>query len=476
SKDPNQAVSGTFSYAISCGCPVITTPIPHALEALQNNAGVSIDFSNSDHLAKEVINLLGNESLRKQISSHGLHYMASSAWQNSALAHAVLFKQLSQLKIKLHYKLPPVELNHVKNLTTKFGIIQFCKLNEPDLESGYTLDDNARALITLCQHYELTLNKPDLAYIRVYLDFIGYCIEKDGGFKNYVSAEKYFTSQNETVNLADAGGRALWALGYTLYVSVALPIEITLKAKELFDQAIQQVDKIHSTRAMAFIIKGLYYANAREKTAHYSALIKTLANRLVQMYRHEATNEWQWFENYLTYGNSVLPEALLCAWMDSGTVLYRDVAVATFDFLLSKTLPGKTLQLISNNGWLHKGEDDKRCRKGGEQPIDAAYTILALERFYRLLKNNDYKQKMEIAFEWFLGNNHLNQVIYNPCTGGCYDGLEEKSVNLNQGAESTLSYLMARLTIEKSRRHGLLNKSKSYIRTQNGSGLNALHL
>lgn len=450
SKDPNQAVSGTFSYALSCGCPVVTTPIPHALEALQNNAGVSIGFSNSHDLSKEVINLLNNEPLRKEISSHGLHYMSSSAWQNSALAHANLFKKLSHLKIKLMYKLPSIKLDHLKKMTTSFGIIQFCKLNEPDLESGYTLDDNARALIAMCQHYELTLNKSDLSYISVYLDFIGYCMDKNGRFKNYVSNEKHFTSQNESVNLADAGGRALWALGYTMYVSKNLPFEIKEKASYLFNLAIQQVDKVHSTRAMAFIIKSLYYANAKQKIKSYSVLITTFANRLVQMYKHETSANWHWFENYLTYGNSVIPEALLCAWLDSGKPEYRDIAIITFDFLLLKTMPNKSLQLISNKGWLHKGEESLRCDKGGEQPIDAAYTVMALDRFYRILKNYHYKQKMKIAFDWFLGLNHLNQTIYNPCTGGCYDGVEESSVNLNQGAESTISYLMARLTIEKS--------------------------
>jgi hypothetical protein len=170
------------------------------------------------------------------------------------------------------------------------------------------------------------------------------------------------------------------------------------------------------------------------------------------MYRHESTPRWQWFENYVTYGNSVLPEALLCAWQESGVSHYRQIATTTFNFLLSKTIAGKSLRLISNKGWMHKGEENLRCTKGGEQPIDAAYTVMALDRFYNVTKNTSYLHKMTVAFEWFLGNNQLNQIIYNPCTGGCYDGLEESSVNLNQGAESTLSYLMARLTMEKHRK------------------------
>jgi hypothetical protein len=95
---------------------------------------------------------------------------------------------------------------------------------------------------------------------------------------------------------------------------------------------------------------------------------------------------------------------------------------------------------------LQKGEVAGRF---GEQPIDVAYTIMTLGKFYDVFKDQDYRQKMVTAFNWFLGKNRLQQIIYNPCTGGCYDGLEESHVNLNQGAESTLSYLMARCTIDK---------------------------
>jgi hypothetical protein len=164
------------------------------------------------------------------------------------------------------------------------------------------------------------------------------------------------------------------------------------------------------------------------------------------MYKHESEADWRWFESYLTYANSVLPEAMLCAWLETGEQIYKDVAKASFDFLLSCTFNTQGIKVISNRGWMQKGKEPDHF---GEQPIDVAYTVLALSRFYDVFKDEDYLRKMETAFDWFLGNNHLHQIIYNPCTGGCYDGLEENDVNLNQGAESTVSYLMARLTIEK---------------------------
>src|SRR4029079_136506 len=152
-----------------------------------------------------------------------------------------------------------------------------------------------------------------------------------------------------------------------------------------------------------------------------------------------------------TYANSLLPEAMLCAWLVTGESIYKEIARTSFDFLLSKIFVTNSIKVISNKSWLYK-EEIAPITMGGEQPIDVAYTILALKKFYDVFKDEDYKKKMEAAFNWFLGNNHLHQVIYNPCTGGCYDGLEENNVNLNQGAESTVSYLMARLTVEKSSR------------------------
>jgi hypothetical protein len=247
-------------------------------------------------------------------------------------------------------------------------------------------------------------------------------------------------------------------------MSDLLPDELIKDAALTMQKSLLNVNKIHSTRAMAFVIKGLYYRNTKNKSIRGVSLIRQLANRLVQMYKHETDNEWQWFESYLTYANSILPEALLCAWLATGDSVYKEVARSSFDFLLSKTFQENNIKVISNKGWLHKGGGPVQIINGGEQPIDVAYTILALSKFYDEFKDEEYLDKMETSFNWFLGANHLHQVIYNPCTGGCYDGLEENYVNLNQGAESTVSYLMARLTVENS-----LNSKSENISAFTGS-------
>lgn len=446
SKDPNQAVSGTFSYAMSCGCAIVSTPIPHAKEMLADGSGLTFDFGDSKQLAEAVNLLIYDIGLRKNIVMNGLHKIIHTAWENAAVAHAVLFQKVSGGKMELHYKNPKLNLDHIKKMTTEFGMLQFSKLNRPDPNSGYTLDDNARALIALCQDYKLTRDIEDLKYISIYLNFISYCISEDGKFKNYVDINQNFTPQNNIVNLEDSSGRAIWALGYLISLTPMLPSNFSKKAEALFRKAMLQTEKMHSTRAMAFIIKGLYYFNRQIKDLDNLIYIKIFADRLVQMYKHESSKDWKWFESYLTYANSVLPEALLCAYAVTNKEEYKEIAKDSFDFLLENTFSENSIKVISNKSWHFKGEEKHNF---GEQPIDVAYTILALRKFHDIFKEEEYLNKMEIAFNWFLGNNHLKQIVYNPCTGGCFDGLEETHVNLNQGAESTLSYFMARLTIAR---------------------------
>jgi len=314
SKDPNQAVSGTFAYALSCGCPIVSTPIPHAKEILNHKTGISIDFENSAQLAQAVNNLLENDIFRTQCSLNAQHTMAQTAWENSAISHARLFRKTSQHNISLDYKFPPINLKHIQKMTTDFGIIQFSKVNQPDIETGYTLDDNARALVAYCQHFQYSNDKNDLAYIQLYFDFIKHCLQPDHTFLNYVNEEKEFTSQNNETNLDDAQGRAIWALGFLLSLEPVLPRKLILEGKHVFFKALTHAKSIYSTRSISFIIKGLYYFSLNNTSIKVQNLIVELSDRLVQMYRHEADADWRWFESYLTYGNIIMPEAVLCAF------------------------------------------------------------------------------------------------------------------------------------------------------------------
>jgi len=260
-----------------------------------------------------------------------------------------------------------------------------------------------------------------------------------------VDKDKQFTRQNSETNLEDANGRAIWALGYILSRKQLIPSEMAEIAEELIKISAQHTKKMFSSRAMAFSIKGLYYYNLENQYPSTTGLIEILADRLAAMYEHESGDNWNWFESYLTYANSILPEAMLFAWLSIKKPCYLTIAKQSFNFLLSQTFKKNEIKVISNKSWFSK--TGKR-EYYGEQPIDVSYTILTLHAFYNTFKDEEYLNKLKIAFDWFLGNNHLHRIIYNPCTGGCYDGLEEHQVNLNQGAESTVSYLMARIVTE----------------------------
>lgn len=444
SSDPNQAVSGTFVYALSCGCPIIATPIPHALELLSDDSGIIFDFKNSKQLSEAANHLLADEKLRTKMKLVGLQKTAATAWENVAIAYAYLFQKTGRVENELIYSLPPIDTSHIRRMSRQWGIIQFSKGNRPDSSTGYTLDDTARALMAMCQMVATGQGKVKERDVKTYLNFIRYCQQPDGSFLNYVDKNGIFTSQNEEVGLDDSNGRAVCALGYFISCAGHFPAPWKEEAENVLKRTLQQFDRIESPRSIAFMLKGFYYYSRECPSAQTDACIWLLANKLTKIYSRTAEVNWQWFEPYLTYDNAILPEAMLLAHLAIGREEYKKIAYESFEFLLKKVFVGNRIQVVSNQGWMHKG---KSSHGFGEQPVDVAGMVIALKTFYRFFKEEKYLRMQKDAFSWFLGNNHLHQIVYNPATGGCYDGLEEKNINLNQGAESTVCYLMARLSL-----------------------------
>ncbi|WP_437918788.1 glycosyltransferase [Sphingobacterium sp. LRF_L2] len=440
SKDPWQAVSGTFSYALSTGCPIVSTPIPHALEVLNADMGIMIDFDAPLQLASAVNQILDDTKQLETIRHINLRNMVTTSWQNVAVAHVDIFENLVGGQRDIIYSFPPINLDHIFRMTTDIGLVQFAHICSPNLESGYTLDDNARALIAMLHHYKLFESYEDLAVIDKYLCFIARCLQEDGTFLNYVDKFGNFLAKNQEENLEDANGRAIWALGELLGMSDILPEALTKLASDLTERSSVNFLRYNSPRAMAFIIKGL----SCSKKADYDKYVEVFADRLAAMFNHESREEWNWYESYLTYANSAIPEAMLCAYEVTGKSTYKIIAYKSFDFLLERIVRVDGIRVISNKGWAYRDKPLNNAL-GGEQPIDVAYTIIALDRFYRESDNYRYRELLNVAFDWFLGRNNIRQIVYNPITGGCFDGLEENAVNINQGAESTVSYLMARL-------------------------------
>ncbi|QEC51434.1 glycosyltransferase involved in cell wall biosynthesis [Anseongella ginsenosidimutans] len=446
SKDPNQAVSGTFVYAMGSGCPIVSTPFLQARETLNENTGILVDFNDAAQLAAAAIRLLSDEPRRHNMSMNTYHATRDSIWENVAISYAHLFTELAGHSTPPRPSLPPVLTNHFRRLTDDTGMVQFAKICTPDLDSGYTLDDNARAMIAMCMHYRLKPVIKTLAAIRKYLDFILFCQQPGGKFLNYVDKEKQFTAQNKTVNLDDANTRAVWSLGILLSCQHLLPYSVVGPAEKALLSTLEWIGKLESPRAIAFSIKGLsFYLSSFKNPAAVELVIK-LGNRLQDKYNETKAKDWNWYEKYLTYANAVLPEAMLYAYLHSGKKEHHDTATESLQFLCDRVFTENYMKVISN-----KGEYTiNKASEFGEQSIDVCYTILALDLFYKTTGDKQYLEDMKMAFSWYLGNNHLHQIMYNPVSGGCFDGLEETHVNQNQGAESTVCYLIARLTMEES--------------------------
>jgi len=446
SKDPNQAVSGTFSYAMSCACPIVASKIPHTKEVLTEDSGILVDIGDEEQFADAAIKLLSDENLREEMGKSAFRKTRASSWENIAIAHINTYKKLIDDSTEIKFTYPSIELAHVKKMTTELGIIQFSKISIPDLSTGYTLDDNARALVALCMHYKLTEDKDDLPYILIYLDFIERCQQPKGNFINYVDEHnREHIEQNAEVNLEDSNARGIWALGTVVSIGKILPDAIAKKAAKCLLNSLKWAETIQSPRSIGFATKGLYLYHSAIPNLYVAAIINKLNAKLLSNYEISASKDWKWFEDYLTYGNGILPESMLFAYLVTNKPIYKKVALESLDFLISKTYKGDNFKVISNNGWYHR---DSEPQEYGEQPIDVAYMIQTLNSFYTAFKTPEYKRQMKIAFNWFLGKNHLNQIMYNPVSGGGYDGLEKDNVNLNQGAESTVCYLTSRLIME----------------------------
>ncbi|MGZ3864499.1 MAG: hypothetical protein ACXVPN_16405 [Bacteroidia bacterium] len=324
--------------------------------------------------------------------------------------------------VTLSYASPELNFTYFKNLTSDFGIRQFSSDNSNACGPGYTLEDNAIALIIQCNRFEKGRNEQDIAYIKTYFDFIQHCLQSEGYFLNYVDDKGAFTKQNDSCNLADINGKAIWALGRLISISSVLPRELVESAEAIMKQVLYKINTMFSKRAMAYSIKGLYYYNLEKKSGEVNAIIKGMANRLEQMYKRSSEKNWQWFEGYIEPGDCVLPEALLYAYAATGEPVYRDISRPAFDFMLSHTFN-------KNNIPLNFYPADKMPTH--LHTTELSHLILALGSFYSEFQEQEYLIKMQNAF-------NLLTTIRPAITGA----------DLVPSTAETINYLHAGLMLE----------------------------
>ena len=437
--DSEQSVSGTLAYALGCGRAVVSTPTQFAQYILTKKNGILVNFRDSESLGHSLNLLLSDKKLLQSMHKNAYQSTRHMTWSNVAAAYFRLYKKYADLRTE-EWKFPEIKLDHLVRLTDDFGIFQHARYNLPAKRFGYSLDDVARALIVCTKHYRMNRGEEMLQLIRIYLRFMQFAQRTDGSFANIIS---YQGHRDDTVE-DDVQGRALWALGYTVSCDF-LPEKIRDEAEILLKRALKHTLKIRPPRATAFTMIGLYFYLQHNRQKRLHMLFKKLADRQVALYRSYSSPDWQWFEHKLTYSNSKLPESLFYAYALTRTNEYLEVAEKTLAFLKAITFRENHYSPIGEAGWYHK---DKKRAHFDQQPEDTASMVETKIVAYKITKDAQHLRDAREAFQWFLGRNHLQQVVYDEITGGCHDGLGRNTLNLNQGAESTISYLMARLAFE----------------------------
>ncbi len=442
-QDPNQIVSGTLAYAFGAGKPVIATPSLYAKELLEEGKlGFLVDFKDYKEIGIALDKLLGNPSLMEKIGKKAYENSRNMLWQNVATEYLKAFKNIMEVSEHIGlYKFPRIKMKHMTNLTDNVGIIEHAKHSIPDRSTGYTLDDNARALIVSVKHYNKFRSEQSLKLIQTYLSFIYYMQKKDGTFHNRLSYDKKFLDE---IGSEDSFGRALCAAAAVISSKVGEQIKAT--AKFIFDNAVKRIYELNSIRPKAYCIAGLYDYYSVYKADDIIEKTRYLADKLVEAYESNSVGDWKWFENSITYSNGSIPEALFYAYELIKDEKYLKIAEESLAFLTSLVKIDNKLVLIGHNGWYNKGEERAFY---DQQPVDASSMVQAYVAAYLVTGKQEYFENAAISYNWFLGRNSINQVVYDESTGGCYDGLLPGCVNLNQGSESTICHLLARLSLEE---------------------------
>jgi hypothetical protein len=333
--------------------------------------------------------------------------------------------------------LPEPSLEHLNRLTDDTGLFQHARYTVPYREEGYCTDDNARAVIVTAKYCARYHDKQALQLLDRYLAFILHSQNINGSIKNLMNFDRTW---RKTDPGNDALGRVLWALG-TVLANPPAPSYIPI-AREYFENSAVYVEK-QSPRGKAYSILGMgEYLKQFPEADNLKGWMEMAADSIADQYENNNSPDWQWFEAALTYDNAVLP----CALFIAGTVLenkYLDVAEQSCRFLLENIFNGSYFSFIGCEGWYKR--DGERAQFD-QQPIEAASTCLMLKAAYEATEDDKFLTLQRKAFQWFLGENDLNIPLYDSKTKGCSDGLMSEGANPNQGAESTLSFLLSLLT------------------------------
>lgn len=447
-----QITSGTLTYAMGSGCVVVSTPYWHAAELLTGNKGCLFDFKDDHGLAKVLNELFDKPELMQTIQQKALKYGQGIIWPKIGEKYLELAERLIYEPIEAEPQteteidpsiLPPFSLSHIKRLTDDTGIIQHAKFGIPNLKEGYCLDDNARALLMVSMAYKQKKNQEALDLMAIYLSYIHYMQNDDGTFRNFLSFNRNFLDE---VGSEDSFGRTIWSLGYLMQNAPNDAFYQT--ARLIFFDAVPNFEKIKSIRGIANTMIGIsYYLKSNPGDLDIKMRLVRMTNVLVAHFEQNKSEDWAWFESLLAYDNGILPLALLHASPILENKKAKEIALESMNFLTTHTLKDGYLSVIGNRQWFVKNEERSIY---AQQPIDAMAMVLMYYQAFVLTGKRMYLKKLFTSYRWFLGENDLRLSLYDFETKGCCDGFEEHGVNRNQGAESSLAYLISHLTVLKA--------------------------
>jgi glycosyltransferase involved in cell wall biosynthesis len=444
-----QITSGTLSYAVGTGAAVISTPYWHAQELLADGRGRLFEFNNFNQLAQILLELLDKPDVLKSLRKKAYAYGRNITWPKIGNKYVKAAEKIvAEKPVKVVQKetiidplmLPEFSLAHIRRMTDWTGIIQHAKYGIPNLKEGYCLDDNARALLMVLMAYRQKKDPIALELLPVYLSYIHYMQNKDGTFRNFLSFKRDYLDE---VGSEDSFGRAVWALGYLLGNS---PNDAYYQSgRMIFFEASPNFEKLQSLRGIANTIIGIcYYLMLNKSDESMTEVLRKLTFRIIDQYDVESSSEWKWFEPILCYDNAILPLSLFYASEFIKEEKVLNTAIDSMNFLISINLKDGYLSLIGNQKWYRRGGDRANF---AQQPVDAMAMVLMFYQAFIATRDKQYLNYMYTSFMWFLGENDLRMNLYDFETNGCCDGIEEYGINRNQGAESSLAYLISHLRI-----------------------------
>lgn len=443
-----QIVSGTLSYAIGAGNAIISTPYWYAKELLAEGRGQLINFGDSSALTSALLDLLENKSKLKSMRDKTYKYGRQMRWEKVAESYIVVFRRIKEMSAKkstpfqpssLRLREPLFDLAHLKRLTDDTGLIQHAKYIVPDRHTGYCLDDNARALMLCAWAFYILQNDDAKELISTYFSFTQFMQTDDGHFRNFIDYQRNYLDKTGS---DDAFGRALWALGFIIwrpprnaYRSLAF---------ECFQKALPHVRGLN-LRGKALAMLGLVsYLRCYQGDESVIAKLRESADYLLDLYKKVSDENWRWFEDIICYDNGIIPMALFQTYSILRDEKYLKIAKESLDFLEKIVTQNGRLSIVGSRGWYKRGG---RRAQYDQQPIDAAAMVLAYQSAYRVTREKEYLAKMRWAFGWFLSDNDMGMSLYDHDAKGCADGLLPEGISLNQGGESTVSYLTALMAI-----------------------------